>query len=209
LPLPRLVLVAGLLYLAFGHARHADLLAVAAPLAVMAALAPQVARLLRGLPTSTLTEAFIRMARPALPPATALALAIAVLVCLPVGLRPIERAGDPATPAAALHAAQAVGLTGPVFNEYGYGGYLIFMGVPTFIDGRMEMYGSDFVARYLAAQRGREPALSEMLDRYHIVWTLLNPDAGAIMELDHLPGWRRAYADEQAVIHVREEVVAR
>lgn len=203
LPLPRLLLVGGLLYLAFGHARHADLLAVAAPLVMVGSLTPQVARLLRSLPTSALIGILARIARPASTPAAALALALAALICLPVALRPIERDGDPATPAKALKAAQAMGLTGPVFNEYQYGGYLIFKGVPTFIDGRMELYGNDFLERYLAAQRGAQAALSEVLDRYHVAWTFLNPEAGAVMQLDHLPGWRRAYADAQVVIHVK------
>jgi hypothetical protein len=206
LPLPRLLLVAGLLYLALGHARHADLLAVVAPLAVTASLVPQVAARLRAVPTSTLTQIFKRMAMPCAPRASASALAVALgaLACLPIALCPTERAKDPATPAAALAAAGAMGVSGPVFNEFGFGGYLIFKGVPTFIDGRMELYGNEFLDRYLAAQRGAQPALSELLDRYHIAWTFLSPDAGAVMQLDQLPGWRRAYADDQAVIHVRD-----
>jgi hypothetical protein len=209
LPLPRLALLCGLLYLAFGHARHADLLAVAAPLAIAAPLAVQVAQRLRALPTATLTELFARLARPASPPATIIAVALAALLCLPAALRPVDRAGDLATPAAALAAAETLGLGGPVFNEYGYGGYLIFKGVPVFIDGRMELYGNDFLDRYLAAQRGTQPDLSEVLDRYRIAWTLLSPEAGAVMQLDHLPGWHRAYADKQAVIHVRDDAAAR
>ena len=205
LPLPRLILVVGLLYLAFGHLRHADLLAIAGPLAIIGSLTPQVLRILRPLPIATLTEFFARLTRPASPQATAVALALAALICLSAIVRPIERAGDPATPAAALKAAEALELTGPVFNEYQYGGYLIFKGVPTFIDGRMELYGGDFLDRYLAAQRGAEPALSELLDHYHVAWTLLKPDDGAVMQFDHLAGWRRTYTDEQAVIHVRSD----
>jgi hypothetical protein len=158
------------------------------------------------VPTSTLTQIFKRMAMPCAPRASASALAVALgaLACLPIALCPTERAKDPATPAAALAAAGAMGVSGPVFNEFGFGGYLIFKGVPTFIDGRMELYGNEFLDRYLAAQRGAQPALSELLDRYHIAWTFLSPDAGAVMQLDQLPGWRRAYADDQAVIHVRD-----
>jgi hypothetical protein len=35
------------------------------------------------------------------------------------------------------------------------------------------------------------------------MWTLLNPDDGATRALDGMPGWRRVYADDWAVIHVR------
>ncbi len=135
-------------------------------------------------------------------PACALVLALAVAISLPPLLRPIDRAGDAVTPQAALAAAQRAGLTGPVFNSEAYGGYLVFSGVPVFIDGRIEMYGNDFLAAYLAAERGDPGALAGLLDRYHIAWTLLRAGSPAIAVLDRLPGWRRAYADDQAVIHV-------
>jgi hypothetical protein len=43
-------------------------------------------------------------------------------------------------PPAALNAK----VTGPVFNDYDLGGYLIFRGIPTFIDGRTLPFGKDF-----------------------------------------------------------------
>lgn len=43
-----------------------------------------------------------------------------------------------------------------------------------------------------------------MLDRYHIAWTLLQAQAPAVAALDHIPGWRRAYTDDEAVIHTRD-----
>ena len=90
----------------------------------------------------------------------------------------------------------------PVFNSEAFGGYLVFRGVPVFIDGRVEMYGNDFLAAYLAAERGDAAALAALLIRYHIGWTLLQAQSPAVAALDRLPGWRRAYADDQAVIHV-------
>lgn len=39
------------------------------------------------------------------------------------------------TPAAAFAEARKLGLTGNVFNSHNFGGYLIFAGEPTFIDG--------------------------------------------------------------------------
>jgi hypothetical protein len=90
-----------------------------------------------------------------------------------------------------------------VLNEEGFGGYLVFNGVPTFIDGRIEMYGDDFLARYLGADRGDETALTGLLDNYHIAWTMFSPQSGAAIVLDGLPGWRRVYADAWAVIDVR------
>jgi hypothetical protein len=86
---------------------------------------------------------------------------------------------------------------------------LIFKGMPSFIDGRIEMYGDAFLRRDLAIEQGAEPALDEALRQYGITWTLLHPDDGAVTALDHLPGWRRAYSGPDAVIHIRAAVPTR
>ena len=130
-----------------------------------------------------------------------LTLALAVALALPTALRPIVRSNDAVTPDAALAAATRLGLSGPVFNSEMFGGYLIFRGVPDFIDGRIEMYGNDFLATDYQAERGSEAALRELLARYHIAWTLLLPEAGAVGVMDRLDGWERVYADNRAVIH--------
>jgi len=65
------------------------------------------------------------------------------------------------------------------------------------------MYGDAFLKRYLEAEAGKEPVLTDVLDGYKIQWTLLMRDDGAVRVLDRLPGWRRAYDDAHNVIHVR------
>jgi hypothetical protein len=93
-----------------------------------------------------------------------------------------------------------------VFHEYGWGGFLIYRGIAPFIDGRAEMYGDDFMKTYVEAIELRtSDALPKLLDRYHVRWTLLPPGMPAVALLDHLPGWRRLYADDTAVVHVRSE----
>ena len=130
-------------------------------------------------------------------------------LALPIMMHPIARADDPVTPGAALAAAARLGLAGPVYNSEAFGGYLIFRGVPSFIDGRVELYGDTFVTEDFQAENGNEPALTALFARYHIGWTLLLPQAGAIGVLDRLPGWERVYADGQAVIHRRVDFAAR
>jgi len=110
---------------------------------------------------------------------------------------------DPAgryTPAAALAAARQNQIAGPVFNEFNFGGFLIFSGVPTFIDGRADVYGDRFLRRYI-----RPEDLPGLLSQYRITWTLLGVQHPHVLLLDHLPGWRRLYADAVAVVHVREK----
>jgi hypothetical protein len=152
---------------------------------------------------------FARLAPPAAAPACLLALGLAVALALPMLMRPIARADDPVTPGAALAAAERLGLAGPVYNSQAFGGYLIFRGVPSFIDGRVELYGDAFVTQDFQAENGNEPALTALFAQYRIGWTLLLPQAGAVGVLDRLPGWERVYADGQAVIHRRVDFAAR
>ena len=203
LPLPRLVLLLGLVHMALQHGRHGDLLALVAPLAVAAPLGRSLAVLTAGQAPSRLGRWLARLAQPAGIAAAALTLLVAAAFALPTALRPIGRGDDAVTPGAALAAATRLGLSGPVFNSEGFGGYLMFRGIPSFIDGRIEMYGNDFLAQDFRAERGNEAVLTELLARYRIGWTLFVPNAGAVLVMDHLAGWQRVYADDWAVVHRR------
>jgi hypothetical protein len=109
------------------------------------------------------------------------------------------------TPAAAVAAIERAKV-GPVFNEYGFGGYLIYAGVPPFIDGRTELYGGDFTARHHRAVTLADlPEFLRLLDQYKIGATLLPPWRPAVALLDRMPGWERLYADPIAVVHVRKQ----
>ncbi len=202
LSLTRLVLLLGLVHMTLQHARHGDVLAIVGPLALAAPLGHSLAALTAQAP-SLLTSWAARLAGPPGVAAMALTLALAVALALPTALHPIVRTDDAVTPDAALAAATRLGLSGPVFNSEVFGGYLIFRGVPSFIDGRIEMYGNDFLATDYQAERGGEAVLKELLARYHIAWTLLLPGAGAVGVMDRLDGWERVYADNRAVIHRR------
>ena len=200
----RLVLVIGLAHLALAHVRHADLLGLVGPLALAAALGPSVAALTRPAAGSPLLRGAARLGRAAPLRARLAMLALGVAVALPVLLRPIDRSADGVTPQAALAAAQRLHLAGPVFNSEAFGGYLVFAGVPTFIDGRIELYGDDFLAAYLAAERGDAAALGTLLDRYRPAWALLQTQSPLASTIERLAGWRRVYGDDQAVVAVHE-----
>ena len=58
------------------------------------------------------------------------------------------------TPHAALDHVRASGICGNVFNSYSFGGFLIFSGIPTFIDGRAQPFGDGFMRRYFNAIDG-------------------------------------------------------
>ena len=83
-------------------------------------------------------------------------------------------------------------------------GAAFFPGRRPFIDGRAELYGDAFIQRYTEAVLLTSDDLPEILRQYRIAWTLLEPSRPAVRLLDRLPGWRRLYADEVAVVHVRD-----
>ncbi len=203
LPLLRLLIVIGLVHLYLRYARNAELLATLAPLAMAPLLARQWPSL-RPDPESS-GGRLAALARPAGAAAVAMALMLATVFAS--GMILFADAKPPAStmPSAALDYAREAGIKGHVLNHYNYGGYLIRAGVPTFIDGRGELYGGDFIKRYAEAVnlRGEEP-LEKMLDRYKIDWTMFPKDQPANKLLARLPGWHQAFSDDSTTIFVRD-----
>jgi hypothetical protein len=193
LPPFRIVMLLGVLHLSLAQARHADLLGLLAPLFVARPLAEQFATLAASGPAPQAGG------RPWLKFAAALALAAAAIAGpIAVGISVAPPAGI--TPTRAL---AAVG-RGPILNSYNFGGYLDFVGVPPFIDGRADLYGEEFMMRYHRALTLEDiPGFLRLLDDYHIETTLLSPATPAVGLLDRLPDWHRAYADAVAVVHTR------
>jgi hypothetical protein len=200
LPWSRTLMVLLLLWLALSHVRNEELLGIIAPLLLAAPLARQLgppSAQERGLPPNR--------GRPSA------AVPIAAMAAMATGLfatataldrRGLEPRGDVA-PAAALQAAREAGLGGQVFNSVRFGGYLLFVGIPSFVDGRADLFGDAFLQRYVAASGAIGDVLPELLDHYAVAWTLLEPQSPAVSLLDRLPGWQRIYADRYAVIHRR------
>jgi len=108
------------------------------------------------------------------------------------------------SPAAAVAMLKKMNFT-RVFNDYDFGGYLIANGVPTFIDGRTELFGEKFMVDHNDANGLIEPEnLFRLLDEYRIEATLLRTQSAATKLLDHIDGWQKVYADDIATVHVRK-----
>jgi hypothetical protein len=200
---PRLALLLLLVHMALRHVRHADLLGIVGPLVLADGLGAALAAYNPGLAGLGLWRAAARLDGPVRWRGLVVTLGLAGALALPLIAHPLTRSDDRVTPASAAAKARELGLTGPVFNSEAFGGYLAFVGVPDFVDGRVEMFGNHFLAADVAAESGDEAVLSGLLARYGMTWTLLAPEAGAVAVLDRMPGWRRVYADPYAVIHVR------
>ncbi len=108
------------------------------------------------------------------------------------------------TPAAAVDVLKAR-KAARILHNAGFGGYLIAQGIPTFFDGRGELYGAPFLVNTFDALALRDvDGFLGLLETYKIDATLLTPDTPAVGLLDRLDGWQRIYADDIAVVHIRK-----
>jgi hypothetical protein len=202
----RIGLLLALLHLALKHLRHADLLALLAPVLLARPVAEQWLNVSVHKPAASALDAWGR--RLALPAsAAAVVLAIVVLVGVSWNASRSDFLRPPAhfAPEAALNALQANGIPGAGLNGYDFGGYLIFSGIPTFIDGRADLFGDRFLRRYVNALtlNGADGGLRELIREHDIQWTLLPSGLPAVNLLDQLPGWQRLHSDPVAVVHIR------
>jgi hypothetical protein len=206
LPLVRLLIVLGLTHLFLRYARNAELLATFLPLVIAPVLAQQFPAL---RPVAEPGNALMRRVQTLAAPAGRGAVVAVLAAALVFATGMIRFAGivppPEIVPQAALDYARDNGLLkGRVFNSWNFGGPLIHAGIPTFIDGRGELYGGEFIGIYghITGLRGAE-SLEQTLDYYKIDWTLLDKDWAANKLLAHLPNWRQAYSDDQVMIFVR------
>jgi hypothetical protein len=191
LPPLRIVLLLGLLHMALSAARNLEVLALVGPIVLAAPLARQI-----GGPDDAGEPR-----RPTLlHVASALCICAATLLVASFGhYAPADRN----SPVAAVAELKRLHVS-RVFNDYDFGGYMIADDVPTFIDGRTELFGEKFVVDHHLASELIEPdQFFTMLDGYKIEATLLRTQSAAAKLLDHLDGWRKVYDDGTATIHLR------
>lgn len=138
-----------------------------------------------------------RRPRPVFPAAVlAAALLLAAAACVP---REAARAPEGCYPVGAA----AVLVPGErLFNWYAWGGYLVWRGVPVFVDGRADVYARAIFPDYLAAAAGRN--WREVFSRYGVEAALLPRDAPLAAVLREAPDWRPDYEDGTAVLFRRK-----
>lgn len=93
----------------------------------------------------------------------------------------------------------------PIYNEYIWGGYLIWRLYPdyrVYIDGRADVYGDELIQEFLDVHDGKA-AWREPLDHRGIRTVLVKPDAALASLLRQDTGWQNVFEDKQAVIFVR------
>lgn len=88
------------------------------------------------------------------------------------------------------------------YNSYGWGGYLIWRGLPVFVDGRADVYGDNFL-RFYRQTLELQPNWAEPLNQFDVQYILIERDAPLTALLDIHPHWQAAYTDDVAQIFTR------
>lgn len=94
-------------------------------------------------------------------------------------------------------------ITGNMFNDYNWGGYLIWhlRETPVFVDGRTDLFGDEILEDYISVMSLQED-WEEILDDYQITSLLVQADsriARALMKSD----WQIEYQDARSMIFHR------
>ncbi len=191
---PRIALVLGLLHMALAHLRNHEIFVLLLPLVL---LTPVVNQIKPQAPQPAAARSGVSWA------SAAILIAVFVVGAVTSSVRANYQPRAGHSPEAAVEIIKSRHLT-RVLNQDVFSGYLIWRGIPVFIDGRAELYGEDFSLKYFHATVLKDVnLLFDLLKSYDIDAVLLDPGTPASVLLDHVEGWQRIYADKSSVLHVR------
>nr|AUN36028.1 hypothetical protein [uncultured bacterium] len=98
------------------------------------------------------------------------------------------------------------GITGNTFTDPNiWGGYLIWEtpSNPVYIDGRIDMYGDEFMREYLGIIRGIT-RWQESFDKYGVQVAVVSSTSLLHLQLEQSQQWQQLYNDEMAVVFRRK-----
>jgi hypothetical protein len=132
--------------------------------------------------------------------------AAAAKVALPLVPGTIASVHEEAFPAAAVAYMRENDTPPTLFNEYAWGGYLIwelYPDVAVFIDGRADPYGDELIAAYRRTIRAQED-WDQLLDRYGVHTALIGAGSSLASVMRVHGAWQEVYADRMASIFIRQ-----
>ena len=112
-------------------------------------------------------------------------------------------------PVGAVNYLRQHDVPGPMLNNYGFGGYLVWTLGPerkVFIDGRSELYEHGGVLGDYMRLTLLQPGAFSVLQSYGIKSCLLNREEPLATALGAMPDWQKVYSDDLSVIFVRRSV---
>jgi hypothetical protein len=140
-----------------------------------------------------------------LPNAVFIGLALIVIALSFPSRENLVRQVEARSPVKAVEYIRTHQLSGPMLNDYAYGGYLIWAApeYPVMIDGRTDIYEwSGFLQLYARwATIQEDPNL--LLRKYNVNFCLLSPQSQMINVLPLLPDWKLVYSDDLARVFVK------
>lgn len=133
--------------------------------------------------------------------------AVVAFVAFP-NSRNLDQQVEDGNPVKALDFIRHARLSGPMLNEYIYGGYLIWAAPErkVFIDGRADIYEPAGILAEYGKWMKLDADPNAILDKYHIGYCLLLRTDHMARVLPLLPGWRSVYSDKQSVVFARSAV---
>lgn len=199
----RLIAVTGLFYMMLVHFRFASVFAITAPLLIASSLAIQFPYLT--YPDQRQREPLSRFLGYCAKPLHALTLAVVIFGLSPFSLWARELLPHPSIyPVGAVNYIVRTDPNGRIYNDYGFGGYLIFRGVKTFIDGRSDqLFGGGFMTRVFESTRRTGSDFLQLLNDHEIVVALVQRNSNEARILSREPAWRRQYGDNIAEVYRR------
>ena len=131
-------------------------------------------------------------------------LAVVAAVFLAPGRRGAYRWSEEVFPVQALPWVQAQNFEGRVFNQFTWGGYLLYAApeIPVFIDGQTDFYGEQLTRDYVTVVLA-QPGWDSLLVQHQIDWTLTETKQPLNQVLDLRTDWERVYEDSTATVFVR------
>lgn len=113
-------------------------------------------------------------------------------------------------PVAAVARFRAERLTGRIFHEFTWGGYMLYAWPEQkiFIDGGTDVLGPELMKTHMEIM-GLHPQWREHLADWHVEWALLEPRRALAAQLAREPGWRLEHCDRTAVLFHHDDTTAR
>ncbi len=202
-PLWRLLQILSLIYGTLSHVRLTSLFSIVTPILLMGPLSRRYGFLRPATNTEAdkVSDVLLRASRNLLYPACSLP----ILAALGFGfLGPSISPKSDITPAGAVDYIVGNDLHGNIYNYYDFGGYLIFRGIKTFVDGRSDqLFLSGFMNRLGELLEKRPQEFVQYLQSHNISLALVQPGSIESRELGRSSAWHQAYHDDVSELYER------
>jgi hypothetical protein len=115
----------------------------------------------------------------------------------------IDSASAQMNPAGAVQYLAGHQATGRLFNEYNWGGYLVwtYPQTPVFVDGRTDLYGDEIIGEWIQIIQA-DSDWAERLAKWKVDWVLIEPTRPLASVLTSA-GWTVAYRDDHSVLFTK------